>query len=619
MFNIEKFKNHEDIQGGQFKERIAALKSKGIQTSCIESAVKEAAKNIREHQTRSFVIYGEPQSGKTEMMIALTAQLLDDHFKIIVHLLNDNVSLLKQNLDRFRKSGLAPAPVNFTDITDPSVEVKNRPFVIFCKKNSNDLNKLIDKIGKRDKLVVVDDEADYASPNSQINQGATSKINNLIEKLLGKSGIYIGVTATPARLDLNNTFENHHEKWVSFKPHDQYTGQEVFFPTSPERSFDLTLISDSAGDDPKYCREAFFNFLVRSAFLNLWPENNPGSEPNYTFLIHTSGKKVDHQKDFEEIQRLFSSLGDRNHKSFERHVERIWTIAKERFPSKEDEITHFVVGNILRNEIKVLNSDKDVLDKGTEPTCPFTVIIGGNIVSRGVTFDNLLAMFFTRDVKHKLQQDTYIQRARMFGSRGKYLNLFQLTIPSSLYLDWHKCFVFHRLSLNSIGSGNGAPVWLSDKRIAAVAGNSIDKANVSLDSGEMSFSLFDYEKEKNKIEAIIAGKDSVLGKISKLHKLLGEEVLPEYLIDFMKTSVGPEELEIMLHSSFSIVGSKKDTDQQNITRKKGFLGGANFTNNPSISHHVRILFNASGKGRVFYKYTAGINFLKNLKAYGPND
>ena len=81
----------------------------------------------------------------------------------------------------------------------------------------------------------------------------------------------------------------------------------------------------------------------------------------------------------------------------------------------------------------VMNSDKEknVADNqtATDPTSPFTIIIGGNIVSRGVTFKNLLAMFFTRDVKHKMQQGTYIQRARMFGSRDDYLKYFELTIP----------------------------------------------------------------------------------------------------------------------------------------------------------------------------------------------
>jgi hypothetical protein len=74
-----------------------------------------------------------------------------------------------------------------------------------------------------------------------------------------------------------------------------------------------------------------------------------------------------------------------------------------------------------------MNSDKEVnaADNrtATDPTAPFTIVIGGNIVSRGVTFNNLLSMFFTRDVKHKLQQDTYIQRARMFGSKRIILSI----------------------------------------------------------------------------------------------------------------------------------------------------------------------------------------------------
>jgi len=69
-------------------------------------------------------------------------------------------------------------------------------------------------------------------------------------------------------------------------------------------------------------------------------------------------------------------------------------------------------------------------------------------------------MFFTRDVKHKLQQDTYIQRARMFGSRGNYLKYFELTIPKNLYLDWQTCFIFHRLSLEARKQNKTSPVWL---------------------------------------------------------------------------------------------------------------------------------------------------------------
>ena len=102
--------------------------------------------------------------------------------------------------------------------------------MIFCKKNTDDLSRLIDKLDSLDGLVIIDDEADYASPNAKVNKGTRTKINELINTLLGEKEIYIGVTATPAQLDLNNTFDNDSDLWVNFPPHSNYTGQDVFFP-----------------------------------------------------------------------------------------------------------------------------------------------------------------------------------------------------------------------------------------------------------------------------------------------------------------------------------------------------------------------------------------------------
>lgn len=108
-------------------------------------------------------------------------------------------------------------------------------------------------------------------------------------------------------------------------------------------------------------------------------------------------------------------------------------------------------------------------------------------------------MFFTRNVANKLQQDTYIQRARMFGARGEYLEHFELTIPAALYANWHKCFVFHKLALATIKNNMGSPVWIGDGRISVVSAASINKATVALDKGEMSFQIFDYSPALDKI------------------------------------------------------------------------------------------------------------------------
>src|SRR5262249_36764157 len=86
-FDLKSLKK-ETATENRYERRLARLLLEGQQVDRIKAVVEEAVGNIRS-DSRSFVIYGEPQSGKTEMMIALTAKLLDVGFKIIIVLLND--------------------------------------------------------------------------------------------------------------------------------------------------------------------------------------------------------------------------------------------------------------------------------------------------------------------------------------------------------------------------------------------------------------------------------------------------------------------------------------------------------------------------------------------------
>ena len=140
-------------------------------------------------------------------------------------LVQDNLTLEQQNLRRFEESEINPSPKSFYDILQPEVNIKEGEFIVFCKKNSSNLLKLLKRTDNISNKVIIDDEADYASPNSKINRAdkdgikERTKINERIYKLLGKTGVFIGVTATPARLDLNNTFTNEHHMWTYFEPH----------------------------------------------------------------------------------------------------------------------------------------------------------------------------------------------------------------------------------------------------------------------------------------------------------------------------------------------------------------------------------------------------------------
>lgn len=612
VFDLSRFRNG-GYSRSQYNRQLRRLADEGKSVVCIERAVRDSLENLAGEGRKSFVIYGEPQSGKTEMMICLTAKLLDEGRRFILHLLNDSVDLLSQNLGRFKNSGLAPSARNYSEILDPAIDVGKNIYVIFCKKNASDLRKLIRKIGQLRDIVVIDDEADFASPNGRVNKGEKTKINELISKVLGEQGDYIGVTATPARLDLNNTFDNDSKLWVNFPAHEQYTGHGVFFPFDVETAaeilrFQLTLLPEK-GDDPKYAREALFRFLVSVAFLNL---SNNDAEENYSILIHTSGKKVDHKTDWGTIQEALAGLANQDSRTFEPYVREIWGISQARYPDADpDLLTDYVVANISRNSVVMLNSDSDFrqnVDAATRPTSLFTIVIGGNIVSRGVTFENLLSMYFTRDVKHKIQQDTYIQRARMFGSRGRYLEFFELTIPRTLYADWHRCFVFHRLSLASINSGKGSPVWLSDSRISAVASASIDRSTVDIDRGEMAFALFDYTAEVAALDSIQIANDE---KLAMLAKLVGDDAFPEYLWRFIRKTSLRLEVELEFLPTAGLYPGMTPEEKAAITRKKGMMGATQTAG--QARHFLRIYRNDAGKARLYYKFSGSVKFLKNLR------
>ena len=96
-----------EIEGGEYERQINRVHKNTNFTESIEATTEIALQSVEGGAT-SFVIYGEPQSGKTEMMICLTARLLDAGHKHIVVLINDNVDLQNQNLQRFRQRRFLP-------------------------------------------------------------------------------------------------------------------------------------------------------------------------------------------------------------------------------------------------------------------------------------------------------------------------------------------------------------------------------------------------------------------------------------------------------------------------------------------------------------------------------
>jgi hypothetical protein len=616
-----------------YENRIQRLKEDYDDINHIESAVKKTIK-VLESGVRSTVIYGEPQSGKTELMLALTCKLLDLGYETIFMVMNDNVSLEDQNFDRFAEcKELDPSPLKASEVNgDPTCVIPGEKHIIFCRKNTNNLSKLIDATRKLGKRVVLDDEADFASPDNKINKpGEASKINQLVEKLIEtkpssdiSQGCYIGVTATPGRLYLNNTFFNEAEEWVFVDPYPGYSGRETFFPPSRKAQkklpYNLKILPDE-GDSPKYLKEALLRFLIRNSYLAVKSiHENKKPEP-YSMLIHTSGKMDDHRIEKEQIQRYINKLRKGDEAIYTKIDQLIIpTLGEDKLIGIDKiEIAAFIFDKIGNNNILTINSRKENEANSTraaKPKAQFTFALGGNIISRGLTFNNLLSFFFARDVKSKLQQNTYIQRARMFGNR-KNLDLFEMCVPESLWNKWTDCFQMHELSLASAKAKDHR--WFSGKTVNASDPGAVNKKLVHVESGEMMVGdIFDLN---NQILEIL--ENNTIGTIERIQLLLDkglvdEGVFPKAFIAIInKYDDEPETIHMVLSGGTSIryIEPLSGHDQATISRYRGGIIASTIKGISRYENAIHLIMpirNEYEKCRFYYKcnYNHKLAFIK---------
>lgn len=618
------------------QKRIDRLKSKQWNTSIIEAGIKEVNHSLNSG-CKSLVVYGEPQSGKTEFMIALTCSLLDQNRSTIFVIMNDNTELESQNYDRFKSAPeITPSPLSveqFVSLPDASKKSpQNR--IIFCRKNKNNLEKIIHETRYLKDRIIIDDEADFATPDTKVNKQATppSVINELVDKLgrlsVSNRGTYIGVTATPGRLDLNCTFANQSDKWVFLDSHLNYKGRDFFFPITDKQkdksNFNLHLLSDQY-DEEKELKESLLRFLVRAAISNI-VDGKTSIPDAYSMLVHTDGKVSTHEQDEKLIRKHLDILIDQeNHrKKCEAYVEIMHDFAKKEIKKHNleldpiDDVLSFILTNIAKSTVLVINSNKSKnnVREACQPRDVFTIAIGGNLVSRGLTFEQLLTFYFSRSVKGKLQQNTYIQRARMFGNRP-YSRFFELCIPTQLYDDWVNCFFDHELSMLSAKSGDYLHIYGESNLPADRA--SLKKSSTIKVGDEML--IGEVANIPKGLEVVL--RTTKLKTFDLIEKLMKEPSFPKKLIDenllvHVKTmcKLSKNEPRIFLDQNRGIFcPGDKDFDETTITRKRGGLVSQSIHNREAYSGRAILMpvKNRHGQMRFYFKFNFGKNTLKRVK------
>ena len=422
------------------------------------------------------LLYGRVQSGKTVAMITFCAAAIDNGFRVIVVLTSDFLKLVEQTADRFgaldgplvrdslRMDGWA------ADWEHVAKHIPEHGVVFICTKNQQRLTALVDHlrlIGAADyPALVLDDEADQATLDTTTQARTSGRRNapkqpsaihrKTVQDEEGQSirqtlrhHVFVQVTATPYALLLQNVNTDLRPSFTTLlEAGSRYTGGEAFFDVQHVESGDPPLVfvdemesaridDDPGGDPPLGLQQAIAFFLVAAGAQNV---KDPGSRRiGQNFLCHTSQKTTDHDTVAKLIIRYLNRVGDALRDQINESditLRLHWAHDQLRKTLSDApnlaEIIDQIKARLPRREVLVVNSAGSQADFGRA----LNFIVGGNILGRGLTIDNLLVTYYLRRAKIS-QMDTVLQHARMYGYRETLMPYTRVFLPEDLAARFH--------------------------------------------------------------------------------------------------------------------------------------------------------------------------------------
>jgi hypothetical protein len=428
------------------KEYLDTIKFEDTKQKIIDVTSKLFEQQLASFDYQSQVnglLLGDVQSGKTGQMFGIIAAAVDKGFDLFLVLTADNTRLQQQTFKRALDSFPRFCVCNETDSIRFTMNKMRNPVVIVLKKNSSVLRKwrnyLVNStflMGRT--LFLLDDEADAASLNAKVNKNEITAVNQHIRDIRGSctSCIYLQVTATPQAVLLQTGESEFRPSFIIyFEPGKSYLGGDFFF-SRPE-PYCIIETDESAihtttdpNTDTYWLNRSILNYLVAAAQFKL---------TNYSrvcnFLIHPSAKTRDHatvaEKIGETLNEVLQGITD-NEDELKDNLMIEWRNFYTTKPEIKpfEEIYDCIKDMLFHSEINIhiLNSKSDAaIDFDTG----YNIVVGGNILGRGVTFPNLQTIYYSRTARTP-QADTYWQHCRMFGyDRDR--SLMRLFMPFSIF------------------------------------------------------------------------------------------------------------------------------------------------------------------------------------------
>ncbi|VFQ42970.1 Z1 domain-containing protein [Desulfoluna butyratoxydans] len=439
------------------------------------------------------MVVGHVQSGKTANYTGLVCKAADAGYQVIIVLAGLLNSLRNQTQERLdsdfmgwctrvkdlvgvSRFGTGRRPVCFTssvedfkkataNSTAMNLDALNEPVLFVLKKNKSTLENLYGWLSEHNKhnlrefsMLMIDDEADHASVNTNKEDKKPTTINKAIRDLLSlfSRSSFVGYTATPFAnifIDPDNDHEmengeNYKDLFprdfiLSLEPPDNYIGPHRIFVDDADIDC-IRSISDN--EDllpakhkidfipdilPSSLKKAVNCFILARAIRLLRGQERK----HHSMMINASR--------FTDVQNILKGIVSEHVKEIRHAVKNYAALSPEQavlnkvlkslydtwYEEYRDAVPEWnIIQTYLKkaiNPIEVISINsvsKDVLDYSPDqyPNGRSLIAIGGLGLSRGLTLEGLMVSYFLRN---SIMYDTLMQMGRWFGYRDGYADI----------------------------------------------------------------------------------------------------------------------------------------------------------------------------------------------------
>lgn len=468
--------------------------------------------------SRRGLIIGDVQSGKTANYLGLICKAVDAGYKVIVLMTGTIEKLRKQTQMRVDEGFVgadsdammkalvtgqvigvgkydpATHPVVLTSTSDDfkqqnaknigfGLQSISDPVIFVVKKNSAILKRLnkwltiFNQNGKqkiRQSILVVDDEADNASVNTNKDEDSPTAINGQIRDLVSKfeKSSYVGFTATPfANIFIDpDSYDAMLEEDLfpkdyiySLNAPSNYTGARNIFAEDGNASYMLVEIDDNFRNPqsiefilplkhkssihvrelPKDLKTAIEAFVLANTMEDLMEL----SDNHRSMLINVSrftavqeevsGLVNEYLKNIQSACKLYckfpadKALQDIYIKQLKETFEGIYSNVDFEWEEVQTQLYNSC-GSIMVQTINQRNGQN--LNYDDYPHGLRLIAVGGMSLSRGLTLEGLVISYFYRNSR---MYDTLMQMGRWFGYRGKYAELCRIWMSDDS-IEWYR-------------------------------------------------------------------------------------------------------------------------------------------------------------------------------------